>query len=105
VSVKYLPLWALVSSVVGCGPQVQRLAARRSDAFPRGGGGGFCRLCDLNALRRHSFLLIFELEDLLPAVSRCSVLLVVAVATRHKEEAAVCCFATVIRLWVCLCHG
>lgn len=78
---EHLLLGALVPSVVGCSTQVQSLAACRSAAFPCGGGCGFCCLCDLDALCRDSFLLIFELKGVLPTVSRRSVLLVVTMAT------------------------
>lgn len=78
----HLLLWALVSSVVGCSTQVQSLAACSSAALPCGGGCGFCCLCDLDALCCDSLLLIFELKGFLPTVSRCSVLLVVTMATR-----------------------
>lgn len=66
---EYLLLRAPVSGVVSCSTQVQSLAVCCSAAFPRGGGCGFCCLCDLNALRCDSFFLIFELEGFLPAVS------------------------------------
>lgn len=68
--VPYLLLLALVSGVMSSSSQVQRLATRRSAAFARGGGGcGFCRLCNLDALGRDRFLLVFELDGVLPAVS------------------------------------
>lgn len=57
----YLVLWTLVSGVVSRSPQIQGLAARRSAAFPCGGGCCFCGLCDLDALGCDGFLLIFKL--------------------------------------------
>lgn len=66
---KYLLLWALVSSIVGCSTQVQGLVGCCHDALPCGGGGGFSCLCDLNALCCDGFLLILELECFLPTVS------------------------------------
>lgn len=107
---KYLLLWALVSSVVSCSTQVQRLAACCSAAFSCGGSCGFCCLCDLDALRRDSFFLIFELKGFLPPVSWCPVLLVVTVATRqrtyekqHSGDFAVDCFVAFKYFYVCLC--
>lgn len=68
---------ALVSCVVRGGAQVQGLAAGGAAAFPCGGGGGFCRLGDLDALGRDRFFLVFELEGVLPPISGHVVFLVV----------------------------
>lgn len=83
---KYHVLRALVSSVVSCSTQVQCLAACGSAAFPCCRGCGFCCLCDLDALRRDSFFFIFELKGFLPTISRCSVLLIVTMATRRRMD-------------------
>lgn len=105
----HLLLWALVTSVVGCSTQVQNLATCTSAAFPCGSGCGFCCLCDLDALRCDSLLLIFKLKGFLPTVSWCSVLLVVTMATRwrmyekqHSEDFAIYHFVALQLLNYCV---
>lgn len=99
---EYLLLRAFVSSVMSCSTQVQSLTACCSTAFPCGGGCGFCCLCDLDALCCDSFFLIFELKGFLPTVSRCSVLLVVTMATRRvRSSTQKILLLTVLLLYTC----
>lgn len=77
-----LILGAPVSSVVGSSAQVQSLAARRSTSFPCGGRRGLGCLRDLDALGGHRFLLVLELQLLLPAVPGCPVFVAVTNGNR-----------------------
>lgn len=74
---EHLLFGALVSRVVRCGAQVQGLAAGCAAAFPCGGSGGFCCLCDLDALCGDRFFLVFELKGVLSPISGHVVFLVV----------------------------